>query len=91
MKSLSELLQILLDNVDEYYFKTNFLGLCHVSNFLERKDIIQNKEKCLLSNYLIREAKTSEYYKITHVALLFEGEDLESRIKWLKEHIKLTT
>lgn len=90
MRSHSELLQILLDNADKYYFKSYYQGLCFLADVLLDKDIITFPERNTISSYLMLETSNSDYCKEYKVMRLFPSHDLISRKQWLKKHIELT-
>ena len=91
MRTLKELLQITLDNLDEYWGLNSFYGLCFVNGELFVNSIIDDEECDLLNEYFISHARKSKYYKETGRGFIFEPKDKESRRAWLIEHIKLNS
>jgi len=88
MRSLKELLQILLDNVDKY--KTRSDSLCLMSVILLEDKIITNEEEqYLVWDYLMRKGKQSSYCKRNPDmgGYLFKPHNWTSRKKWLKQQI----
>ncbi len=87
MRTIKELLQVMLDN------QPYTAGLCHWISRLAQLDIITTEEFWELS-YYIRLNRPSRYsslkaYKNRHKSYYWPQYDLEPRIKWIKKHIKL--
>lgn len=88
MRTLVELLQLVLDNIDDY--KDDESSLCFVgTKMLHWDNLITDDEESLLDKYLTIYARSSEYYKKHGVIYLFKPDDWDSRIKWLKERIEI--
>jgi hypothetical protein len=85
-RNIKELLQLMLDN--KYFFKE---GLCYWKNELYLYDLITNKERVTLHDY-IRNNKPSIFSSIEafvsrNSGYYWECGDIKPRIKWLKKHI----
>ncbi len=92
MRSIKELLELMLDNKD--FFRS---GLCQWNNSLYARDIITLDERKILSNYIVsnrppfydsvnmfyhtirRHDPTGYYY--------WKDGEIKPRIKWIKKHI----
>lgn len=90
MRTIKELLQIMLDRQDLFS-----AGLCNWVNRMYYCDIITYEERIALHGY-IRENRPSKYSSINsfiHRNFLYywSYDDISPRIKWIKEHIKLNS
>jgi hypothetical protein len=82
MRSNKELLQLLLDNRQYFYF-----GLCGLAGELRINYIITFEEYCKIKNYIRKYANT-ELRKSKSV-YYWEESKWEPREEWLKQQIKL--
>lgn len=88
MRTIKELLQIMLDNPQ--HFET---GLCRWANYLYSGELITSEEYRVLRNYI----KTNEPFifssfdvlnqRISSSPYYWEVGKIEPRIEWLKKHI----
>lgn len=83
MRTIRELLKIMLDNQE--LFQTGLCGWCHKLYF---KDIITKDEYYIIRNYIYK-YPTKRYKTAANSSYYWEIGDIDSRIKWLKKHIKL--
>jgi hypothetical protein len=87
VRSIKELLQIMLDNKD--LFK---IGLCSWCRNLSVFEIINHSEKIILLKYIAnnRPSKysTLKAYRNRFSAYYWKEKDIKSRIEWIKKHIK---
>lgn len=88
MRSIKELLEVMLDHKDHFYE-----GLCSWNYNLYCIKVITNDEFKILRKY-IRENRPkwyssfSAFWTITS-AYYWEYDNIEPRIRWIKRHIKL--
>ncbi len=89
MRTIKELLQVMLDN--QKYFVS---GLCNLVDNICLKDLISMKEHRILLNY-VKENKPSTFssferfkQEICAEAYWWKKGNINPRIKWLKKHIK---
>lgn len=97
MRSINELLKVMLSRPDLFVSKTNGRGahgLCNWVTELLYDGIITVDESWVLREY-IRNNRPSKYSSLA--AFVYSGNDfywpsgvLKPRVKWLKKHIKLT-
>lgn len=90
MRSIKELLEILLENQNYFY-----AGLCGFVSGLQYSDKITWEERWLLLNY-IRDNRPSKWssfsaFKNRNSGYYWEEKDIKPRIKWIKKHIKLNS
>jgi hypothetical protein len=90
MRTIKELLQIMLDNQDLFQ-----RGLCGWACRIYEHDIINNEELSELEDYII-DNRPSKYSSIS--AFLCQNSlfywthgNISPRIKWIKKHIKLNS
>lgn len=90
MRTIKELLQIMLDNKDLFQ-----RGLCGWAFRIHEHNIINNEELLELEDYIInnRPSKYSSISAFIHRDSLFywSYDDISPRIKWIKKHIKLNS
>jgi hypothetical protein len=90
MRSIKELLQVMLDNQDLFTS-----GLCNWAIRLYYKDIISYEESKLLDSY-IENNRPSKYsslkaYKARKTWWYWPHGEIKPRLKWIKKHIKLNS
>lgn len=87
MRSIKELLQVMLDNQKLYN-----VGLCNWANILYFNDLITHEERMSLRKYIDknRPNKWSSLNAFLHRNSLFywNTDNIKPRIKWIKKHIK---
>jgi hypothetical protein len=88
MRTIKELLQLMLDN--QQYFQA---GLCYWSNNLYANGLINMREWVLLKKY-IKVNRPSAFSSINALmhrnsAYFWEPENIKYRVQWLEKHIKL--
>lgn len=90
MRSIKELLEIMLDNQQEFTH-----GLCSWIGNLRYEHIISHSEFLLLKIYIYenRPNKFSSIsaYKNRNSGFYWKRKDIKPRIKWIKKHIKLNS
>ncbi len=90
MRSIKELLEIMLEN--KSYF---FSGLCDLVHDLRYCGDITQEERILLINYIKynRPSKWSSLsaFKNRSSGYYWKRKDIKPRIKWIKKHIKLNS
>lgn len=82
MRTIKELLQLMLDNVD--VIKDREKGLCYVINYLFGNQIINSNEQDILDVYI---NDNKPWYKTLHIFWWKPG-DIAPRKRWLEKHIK---
>lgn len=88
MRSIKELLQLMLDN--EHMFKT---GLCMWAMDLDESNLITDDEYYLLGNYIRNNRPIIGWIRYYTLSVFFRDYywkygNIKPRIKWLKKHIK---
>jgi len=87
VRSIKELLQIMLDNKELFQS-----GLCYWCNNLFHLEIINHSERIILQKYIAnnRPSKYSSLkaYRNRFSAYYWKREDIKPRIKWIEKHIK---
>jgi hypothetical protein len=90
MRSIKELLQVMLDNQDDFR-----IGLCIWANQLCFKRKITYEEYICLKNYIEdnRPSKWSSLNAFSHrnMAVYWNQSNIKPRIKWIQKHIKLNS
>lgn len=83
MRSIKELLQLMLDNQESFD-----KGLCHWVKYMYIDGLISNKEFMLLSSYI--DINPPFIYKIyrRHRGYYWKPGNIKPRIDWIKKHIK---
>lgn len=81
MRHISELLQLLLNNMDKFYE-----GLCQLSKDIRKDDVITSDEFHTLLEYIDDGMNMED---VCWPYLFIPGK-AEPRIKWLEERIELT-
>jgi len=74
MRSLKKLLQVLLDNIDEFKDTTYPESLCFITDKLIKYEIINDSEQTKLDDYLYHEA---EIYNSYHLHLILISQTIE--------------
>lgn len=90
MRSIKELLELMLKNEQAYFY-----GLCHWVNNLYICKIINLEEKRKLITYINnnRPSKWSSFsaFISRDSNFYWESKKIKPRIKWIKKHIKLNS
>lgn len=84
MRTIKELLQVMLDNQE--HFRT---GLCELNICLYLRGYITCNEKCIIRNYINMHPPENIVPGI--FCWYWERGEKEPRIKWLKDHIQLNS
>jgi len=87
MRSIKELLKVMLDNQRYFYH-----GLCRWAGELEYAKLLSNKERQLLQEYIHKNRpfmlSSMDAFKHRHSDLYWSRGEISHRIKWIKKHIK---
>lgn len=89
-RSINELLQLLLDNIDQIRCDGYIHGLCGVANHLFC-DSSLNRTECETLIAYIYNNKPLNYRTILGYVYFWKEGERPPRIKWLKKHIKRTS
>lgn len=90
MRNIKQLLEIMLDNQQEFSS-----GLCGWISNLRFENIINHDEFLLLRKY-INDNRPNKFssisaYKNRDSGFYWKRKDIKPRIKWIKKHIKLNS
>lgn len=90
MRSIKELLELMLENEQAYFYGlchwVNNLYICKIINFEERRKLItyiNNNRPSKWSSFSAFISRDSRFY--------WESKKIKPRIKWIKKHIKLNS
>lgn len=89
-RSINELLQLLLDNIDQIRCDGYIHGLCGVAAHLNSNNNLNRTECETLIAYIKNNKPLNRRTILGHAYFWKEGERLP-RIKWLNKHIKRTS
>ncbi len=90
MRSIKELLQVMLDKQDSFYY-----GLCNWADDLISIKIITYDEWVYLKDY-IKDNRPSKWSSLdaflhSNTGMYWRSKNIKPRIKWIKKHIKLNS
>lgn len=82
MKTIKELLQLMLDNKHKFTY-----GLCSLNDNLWMDDIVTNDEYFELMNYINNNPPKKVYSDI----YFWEKGNIKPRLEWIEQHIKFNS
>ncbi len=84
MRTIKELLQLMLDNKQMFYD-----GLCSWKNELHFRGLITSEELSLLYKYIANNKPFTLHRMFSSGSYYWKMKNIKPRIKWLKYHISI--